>query len=70
MSRLFLTSLSTLFVFGLIGVFARPALAVNCDVNVCIAQCQKNNPQGASGRTCNSSCGFLIEDRKKKGQCK
>jgi hypothetical protein len=70
MSRLFLTSLSALFVFGLIGAFARPALAVNCDVNACITLCQKNNPPGASGRVCNSSCGLLIEDRKKKGQCK
>jgi len=68
MSRLFLPFLAALFL-GTLAI-ASPALAVNCDVNACITQCQKNNPQGAAGRTCNSSCGLLIEGRKKKGQCK
>jgi hypothetical protein len=71
MSRhLSLAFLVMVFVYVLSAAFAPPALAVNCDVNACIAACQKNNPQGGAGRTCNSGCGFVILDRKKKGQCK
>ena len=70
MSRLVLLSLFALFL-GLVTATA-PAMAagVNCDLNACIAACQKNNPQGAMGRSCNSGCGFRIMDLKKKGQCK
>jgi hypothetical protein len=71
MSRhLSLAFLSAVSIYGLSAVFAPPALAVNCDVNACIAACQKNNPQGGAGRTCNSGCGLTIQERKKKGQCK
>jgi hypothetical protein len=71
MSRLFLTSLSTLFVLGLLGGFARPALAVNCDVGVCISMCSKSATHGAMASTgCNSWCAQTIEERKAKGQCK
>jgi hypothetical protein len=71
MSRhLSLAFLSAVSIYGLSAAFAPPALAVNCDVNACIAACQKKNPQGAAGRTCNSGCGLTIQERKKKGQCK
>jgi hypothetical protein len=43
---------------------------VNCDVNACISYCQKRNPQGGAGQTCNSGCMITMEERKKKGQCK
>ena len=69
MSRFSLLLLFALFL-SFSFVTAPPARAVNCDVNRCIAECQKQNPQGAAGRTCNSSCGFLILDRQKKGLCK
>jgi hypothetical protein len=71
MSRLFLTSLSTLFVVGLLGASARPALAVNCDLGACIAACSKSSTHGAIASTgCNSWCAQTIEERKAKGQCK
>jgi hypothetical protein len=71
MSRLFLTSLSVLFVFGLLAVFARPALAVNCNLAACIDICSKTQTHGAMASTgCNSWCAQTIEERKAKGQCK
>jgi hypothetical protein len=67
--RVLIAFLSLVVIYGLsILVAPSPALAVNCDVNACISQCQKNNPQGAAGRTCNSGCMLRIEDLKKKGQ--
>ena len=70
MRRLSLAFLSAVSIYGLLAALAPPALAAGCDVNVCIARCQKNNPQGGAGRACNSNCGLIIEERKKKGQCK
>jgi hypothetical protein len=70
MHRLSLACLSAASIYGLSAAFAPPALAVVCDVNICISKCQKNNPHGGAGRVCNSKCGFIMEERKKKGQCK
>lgn len=67
--RLSLALLSTLIVYGLSIVFAPPALAVNCDVNICISICSKGKV-GTSLQACNSWCQLTIEERKKKGQCK
>jgi hypothetical protein len=59
--RLSLAFLSV-FVFGLSIMFApRPALAVNCDVNVCIAYCQKTGPQAGLGNYLQSK--LLANDR-------
>ena len=69
--RLSLAFLSALIVYGFSIVFTPPApAAVNCDVNACISYCQKRNPQGGAGQTCNSGCMITMEERKKKGQCK
>jgi hypothetical protein len=72
MSRLSIAMLSASFVVGFTAISAAPALAasVNCDLNACIAYCQKRNPQGGAGRVCNSNCAITMEERKKKGQCK
>jgi len=70
MSRcLSLAFLSALVVYGLSIVFAPPALAVNCDVAVCINICSKGRV-GTSLQSCNSWCQLTIEERKKKKQCK
>ena len=66
--RLSLALLSTIFIFGVSAASAAPA--INCDVNACIAYCQKRNPQGGAGQACNSNCMITIEERKKKWQCK
>ncbi len=62
--------LSAIFVYGFSVVLALPALAVNCDVNVCISICKKSNPIYASGQGCATNCMQTIQDRKTKGQCK
>lgn len=67
--RLPLVFLSVVIVYGLSTVFAPPALAVNCDVNICISICSKGKV-GTSLQACNSWCQLTIEERKKKGQCK
>ena len=70
MSRhLSLGFLSALIVYGLSIVFAPPALAVNCDVNVCMSKAFKVKI-GRGIQVCNSSCQLTIEERRKKGQCK
>ena len=66
--RLSFALLSMIFIFGVSAASAAPA--ANCDVNACIAICQKRNPQGGAGQVCNSNCMITIEERKKKGQCK
>lgn len=66
--RLSIAFLSTIFVYGLSVVFALPALAVNCDVNACIAMCKKQNP--SYGQGCTTNCMQTIQERKTKGQCK
>ena len=68
--RLSIAFLSTLFVYGILVLFAPPALAVNCDVNACIAICKKQNPSYASGQGCTTNCMQMIQERKTKGQCK
>jgi hypothetical protein len=70
MSRLSLAFLSAVSIYGLSAAFAPQALAAGCDVNACIARCQQNNPHGGAGRVCDSNCGLIIAERKKKGQCK
>jgi len=66
--HLSLAFLSAMFVYGLSVVSAPPALAVNCDVNVCINACTKKC--AIPGCACLSWCRRSIEERKKKGQCK
>ena len=71
MSHRLSLALLSVFVFGLSILFApRPALAVNCDVNVCIAYCQKSGPQAGLGNYCSRNCLITIDQRKKSGQCK
>jgi hypothetical protein len=71
MSRVFLTLLSALFALGLLGAFARPALAANCNLAACISTCSKTATHGAMASTgCNSWCAQTIDERKAKGQCK
>lgn len=62
--------MSAMFAGGLSVALASSALAATCDVNACISFCQKQNPQGGSGRVCASGCMIKIEGLKKKGQCK
>ncbi len=67
MSRFFLPFLAALFV-GTVAVVP-PALAVNCDLNACIAVCAKR--AGATpGAGCNSWCLQTMQERKASGQCK
>jgi hypothetical protein len=70
MIRLLLSFLAVVFVLGLSGAFAPPAVAaVNCDVGKCISICSKGKV-GTALQGCSSSCQLTIEERKKKGQCK
>jgi hypothetical protein len=69
MRRLSLAIFSTVLVCGLSFVSARPALAVNCDVNTCINICSKGKI-GTALTSCNSWCQITIQERKNKGQCK
>jgi hypothetical protein len=68
--RLSLSFLSAMFVYGLSVAFAPSALAVNCDLNACVAYCQKRGPQAGLSNYCTRNCLIAIDERKKKGQCK
>ena len=69
--RLLLASFAAILICSSSIPLAPQALARTvCDVNACIAYCQKNNPQGGAGRTCNSSCMITVDQNKKKGLCK
>jgi hypothetical protein len=63
--------LSAVFIYGLSAALAPSALAVNCDLNACMAACNKTGSGVQSaGRGCSSWCAQTMEERKAKGQCK
>ena len=63
--------LSAMFIYGLSAALAPPALAVNCDLNVCMNICNKTGSGTVTaGRGCASWCLQTMEERKAKGQCK
>jgi hypothetical protein len=72
MSRVYLLPLSIFVIVTTVALAtgAPSALAANCDLNVCVAYCQKRGPQAALGNYCTRNCLVVIDERKKKGQCK
>jgi hypothetical protein len=69
--RLSLALMSAALVCGQSVMFAAPALAVNCDLNVCMNICNKTGSGTVTaGRGCASWCLQTMEERKAKGQCK
>jgi hypothetical protein len=63
-----LALLAATFVCGLSVLFAPPARAVGCDVNVCISNCQIKCAQ--PGCVCPQKCMQIMDKRKQSGQCK
>jgi predicted carbohydrate-binding protein with CBM5 and CBM33 domain len=66
--RLSLAFLSAVVVYALSVVSSPPALAVNCDLNVCINACTKKC--AIPGCACLVWCKQSIKVHKKKGECK
>jgi hypothetical protein len=63
--------LFAVFFYGLSAALAPAALAVNCDLNACMAACNKTGSGvAAASRNCSSWCAQTMEERKAKGQCK
>jgi hypothetical protein len=67
--RLSLAFMFAALVYGQSAMFARPALAVNCDLNKCISLCNKTGT-GTSGNNCTSWCLQTMQERKAAKQCK
>lgn len=70
MRRLSIGIFSIALICGLSFVSLPPALAASCDLNTCVAECQKVNPRNATGNICTTNCLQTIEQRKKARQCK